>query len=164
MRPIYCIFRFIAQISNNTFNKLFDLISNSLNIDCFLCLTTLDYSNGYWSTQKEILYTNCLYKVDFSNCSGIVDYTVTTPIHYILSWNGNLPLCILTHIVLSMINGWIIYCSKWISIIALCKILEMLQFIWWRIYIELYLTSCLFVLTVCSDSQMYCMYKIHQYE
>ncbi len=46
--------------------------------------------------------------MDVFNCSGVVDYTITIWIYYILSLNCNLPLCILTHII-SMIDGLIIY-------------------------------------------------------
>ncbi len=47
---------------------------------------------------KEILYTNCWYKLDFSHFFGVLDYTVKIPIYYILSLNCHLPLCILTYI------------------------------------------------------------------
>ncbi len=55
-----------------------------------------------WYSKGNALYQWSLYKMDFSDYSGVVDYTVTTWIYYILSFNCNLPLCILAHIVLIM--------------------------------------------------------------
>ncbi len=48
-------------------------------------------------------------QVGFFNWSGVVDYTVATQIYYMLSLNGNLPLCIFNHKILSIIDGFIIY-------------------------------------------------------
>ncbi len=87
---------------------------------------------------KEILYTNCWYKLDFFNCSNLVNYTVTTPIYGILSLNCHLHLFILTHIPLSWyhyLNGynarWVQYCgsssliNNFISLsLTLCAVLN----------------------------------------
>ncbi len=51
----------------------------------------------------------------FSNCSGVVDYTVTTQINYMLSLNCNLPVCILNHIIISMIDVFIEYSFQMIQ-------------------------------------------------